>query len=76
MHTVHGNNFFMEFHRDQSLVHLFSTGLFYFLEGVAAASYTDDTTPYNSANRTKWFSNKRNREFSKVLFKWFDFNYM
>ena len=24
MHTVHGNKFFMEFHRDQSLVCLFS----------------------------------------------------
>ena len=55
MHTVHGKTFFTEYHRDQSLVRLFSNiflcDLFYFLEGVAVASYADDTTPY-TANKT------------------------
>ena len=70
MHTVHGKTFFMEFHRDQSLVHLF-----YFLKGVAVASYADDTTPY-TANKTNDLVIKEIEHFSEVLFKWFDFNYM
>ena len=45
----------MVFHRGQSLVLLLAIyifcDLFYFLEGVAVASYADDFTPY-SANKT------------------------
>ena len=80
MHTVHGKKFFMEFHRDQSLVRLFSisfcvTYFFFFLEGVAVASYADDSTPY-SANKTNDLVIKEIEHFSEVLLKWFDFNYM
>ena len=49
--------------------------LFYFLEGVAVASYADDTTPY-TANKTNELVIKEIEHFSEVLFKWFDFNYM
>ena len=64
----------------QFLVRLFSISfcvcdLFYFLEGVAAASYADDTTPY-CANKTNNLVIKEIQHFSEVLFKWFDFNYM
>ena len=49
--------------------------LFYFLEGVAVASYADDATPY-TANKTNDLVIKEIEHFSEVLFKWFDFNYM
>ena len=49
--------------------------LFYFLEGVAVASYAHDTTPY-TANKTNNLVLKETEHFSEVLFKWFDFNYM
>ena len=49
--------------------------LFYFLEGVAVASYADDTTPY-TASKTNDLVIKEIEHFSEVLFKWFDFNYM
>ena len=49
--------------------------LFYFLEGVAVASYADDTTPY-TANKTNDLVIKEIEHFSEVLLKWFDFNYM
>ena len=79
MHTVHGKKFFMEFHRDQSLVRLFSISFcvtyFFFLEGVVVASYADDSTPY-SANKTNDLVIKEIEHFSEVLLKWFDFNYM
>ena len=47
--------------------------LFYFLEGIAVASYADDSTPY-SANKNDLVI-KEVEHFSKVLFKWFGFNY-
>ena len=53
----------------------FLCDLFYFFEAVAVASYADDTTPY-SANKTNDLVIKEIEHFSKVLFKWFDFNYM
>ena len=49
--------------------------LFYFLEGVAVASYADDTTLY-TANKTNDLVIKEIERFSEVLFKWFDLNYM
>ena len=49
--------------------------LIFFLEGVAVASYSDDTTPY-SANKTNDLVIKEIEHFLEVLFKWFDFNYM
>ena len=63
---------FMVFHRGQSLVRLFPTTfcVFNFLEGVAVASYADDTTPYN-ASETNDLVVKEIRHFSKVLFQWF-----
>ena len=54
--------------------------LFYFLEGVAVAtyvavaSYADDTTRY-TANKTSDLI-KEIEHFSEVLFKWFNLNYM
>ena len=69
----------MEFHKDQSLVRLFSIpflcDLFYFLEGVSVASYADDTTPY-SAYKANDLVIEEIEHFSEVLFKWFDFNYI
>ena len=53
----------------------FLCDLFYFLEGVAVASYTDDTIPY-SVNKTNYLVIKEIEHFSEVLFKWFNFNYM
>ena len=49
--------------------------LFYFLEGVAVASYADDTTPYR-ASKINDSIIKEIEYFSEVFFKWFDFNYM
>ena len=49
--------------------------LFYFLVGVAFASYAGDTTPY-SANKTNDLVIREIEHFSEVLFKWFYFNYM
>ena len=49
--------------------------MFYFLEDVTVASYADDTTLY-SANKTNDLVINEIEHFSKVLFKWFDFNYM
>ena len=49
--------------------------LFYFLEGVALASYADDTTTYR-ANKINDFVIKEIEYFSEVFFKWFDFTYM
>ena len=49
--------------------------MFYFLEGVTVASSADDTTPY-TANKTNDLVIKEIEHFSRVLFKWFDFNYM
>ena len=54
---------------------IFLCDLFYFLEGVAVASYADDTTTY-TANKTNDLVIKKIEHFSEVLFKWFDFNYM
>ena len=56
-------------------IFIFLCDLFYFLEGVAVASYADDTTPY-TANKTNDLVIKEIKHFSEVLFKWFDFNYM
>ena len=49
--------------------------LFYFLEGVAIASYAEDTTPYN-ANKTNDLVIREIEYFSEFHFKWFNFNYM
>ena len=69
MHTVHGNKFFIEFHKDQSLVHLFSISfcVTYFLEGVSVASYADDTTHYSSKKMFK-VKNSIAPEIMKELF--------
>ena len=69
MHTVHGNKFFMVFHRDQYLVRLFSICfcVSYFLEAVTVASYVDDTTPY-SADKTNDLVIKEIEYFSEALF--------
>ena len=45
--------------------------LFYFTEGVALASYDNDTTPY-SANKTNDLVIKEREDCSEVLFEWFD----
>ena len=47
---------------------IFLCELFYFLEGVAVASYADDTTPY-TANKTNNLVIKEIEHFSEVLFK-------
>ena len=47
----------------------------YFISGVSVVSYADDATTY-SASKTNDFVIKEYSTFSKVLFKWFDFNYM
>ena len=54
---------------------MFLCDLFYFFEGIAVASYADDTTPY-SANKTNDLVIKEIEHFSKAFFKWFGFNYM
>ena len=54
------------------IFNIFLCDLFYFFEGVAVASYVDNTTPY-SVNKT---NDLIIEHFSEVLFKWFDFNYM
>ena len=53
----------------------FLCDLLYFLEGVAVASYVDNTTPY-STNKTNDLVIKKIKHFSKIIFQWFDFNYM
>ena len=59
----------------QLIFNIFLCDLFYFLEGVTAASYADDTIPY-SANKTNDLTIKEIDHFSEVLFKWLDFNHM
>ena len=57
------------------IFNIFMCDLFYFLEGVAVASYADDTTPY-TANKTNDLVIKKIEHFSELFFKWIDFNYM
>ena len=57
------------------IFNIFLCDLLYFLEGVSVASYADDATPY-TANKTNDLVIKEIEHFSRVLFKWFDFNYM
>ena len=45
------------------------------MEGFAVASYADDEKSY-SAVKTNDMTIKKVEHFSKVLFRWFDFNYM
>ena len=52
----------------------FLCDLLYSLEGVAIASYADDTTPYSS-NKTNDLVIKERKDFSQVPFQWFDINY-
>ena len=70
MHTVHESNIFTEFHSDQFLVRLFSISFcmtyFFFLEGVAVASYADDTTLY-SASKTNDLVIKEVEHFPKFF---------
>ena len=77
MQTVHGKKFFYGILHgsilDLLIFNIFLYDLFYFLEGVAVASYTDDITPY-SVNKTNDLVIKEIEHFSEVLFKWFDFN--
>ena len=79
MHTVHGKNFFYGFPLGSILGLLIFNNLlyelFYFLEGIAVASYADDTTLY-SVNKTNGLVKEEIEHFCEVLFKWFDFNYM
>ena len=60
---------------DPLIFNIFLCDLFYFLEGVAVASYADYTTPY-TGNKANDLVIKEIQHFSEVLFKWFDFNYM
>ena len=63
----------MAFHRDQYLVGLFLVSLcdlFYFLEGVAVATYADDTLTYGAKKNDLVI--KEIEHFSKVLSKWLD----
>ena len=53
----------------------FLSDLLYSLEGVAVASYANDTTPYSS-NKTNDLVIKERKDFSEVPFQWFDINYM
>ena len=57
------------------ILNIFLCDLFYFLEGVAVASYANDTTRY-SANKPNDVVITEIHHFSEVLFKCFDFNYM
>ena len=57
------------------ILNIFLCDLFYFLEGIAVASFGDDTAPY-SANKTNDLVIEEIEHFSEVLFKWFDFNYV
>ena len=79
MHTVHGKNFSCGFPLGSILglliFNILLYDLFYFLEGIAVASYADDTTLY-SVNETNGLVKEEIEHFSEVLFKWFDFNYM
>ena len=47
MCPVHG----IVFTKGQSLVQLFFCDLFYFMDGIIVASYTDDTTSYSRNNK-------------------------
>ena len=58
MHTVHRKTYI---------------DLFYFLESIAVASYTYDTTTYN-VNKTNGLVIKEIEHSSEVLFQWFHFN--
>ena len=79
MRTVHGNGTVYGIPQGSILgpliFNIFLCDLFYFLEGVAVASYADDTTPY-TANKKNDLVIKEIDHFSEVLFKWFDFNCM
>ena len=57
------------------IFNIFLCDLFYFLEGMAVASYADDTTLY-SANKSNDLGIKEIEHFTEVLFTWFDFNHM
>ena len=57
------------------IFNIFLCDLFCFLEDVAVASCTDDTTPY-SANKKNALVIKEMEHFSEVLFKWVDCNYI
>ena len=57
------------------IFNIFLCALFYFLEGVAVASYADDNMPY-TATKTNDLVIKEIEHFFEVLFKWFGFNYM
>ena len=48
------------------IFNIFLCDLFYFLEGVAVASYADDTTPY-TADKTSDLVIKEIEHFSEVL---------
>ena len=48
------------------IFNIFLCDLFYFLKGVAVASYADDTTPY-TANKTNELVIKEIEHFSEVL---------
>ena len=68
MHIVHGMKFTI---LGPLLLNIFLCDLFYFTEGVALASYDNDTTPY-SANKTNDLVIKEREDCSEVLFEWFD----
>ena len=60
---------------DPLIFNIFLCDLFYFLEEVAVASYADDTT-LCTTNKTSDLVMKEIEHFSKVVFKWFNLNYM
>ena len=49
------------------MTHIYQCDLFYFLKGVAVASYADDTKPY-SANKTNDLIIKKYSAFPKLFF--------
>lgn len=79
MHLLHGKKFFTVFRKDQSFVHLLSTTFcvtYFFLHGVTATSYADETTSY-IAQKTNDLVVRKIEQFSNMLFQWFiDFNFM
>ena len=66
MHTVHSIPQASIFGR--LFFNIFLCDLFYFLEGLAVASYADGTTPY-SANKTNDLVIKQIQYFSEVPFQ-------
>ena len=57
------------------ILNIFLCDLFYFLDGLAVVSYTENITHF-SANKTKDLVIKVTQYFFKIRFQWFQFIYM